>query len=62
MNGVNVIIKAVTIGKESILQVLIGTQSTVTKDVDSNSIACGNPAKILKRNVRWNGERVFGQK
>lgn len=43
--GVNaIILKGVKIGKGAI----IGAGSVVTKDVPSNSIAAGNPAKIVK--------------
>lgn len=46
--GRNVIInKGVTIGENSI----IGAGSVVTKDVPSNCIAAGNPAKVVKMNI-----------
>ena len=46
--GANVIIMAgVKIGDE----VIIGSGSIVTKDVPSNCIAVGNPAKIIKENI-----------
>ena len=41
--------KNVTIGENSVT----GINSTVTKDVPSNSIAAGNPAKIVKENITW---------
>lgn len=53
-NGVNVL-KGVSIGSGSV----IGTQSVVTKDVPSKSIACGNPAKVVKTNIRWNEQRFY---
>lgn len=46
--GANAIIMAgIKIGDE----VIIGSGSVVTKDVSSNSIAAGNPAKILKEGI-----------
>lgn len=46
--GANAIIMAgVRIGDE----VIIGSGSVVTKDVPSNSIAAGNPARILKEGI-----------
>jgi len=39
-----IILAGVTIGKGSI----IGAGSIVTKDIPSYSIACGNPAKVIK--------------
>ena len=53
-NGVNVL-KGVTIGGGSV----VGTQSVVTKGITSNSIACGNPARIVKSDIRWDEQRVF---
>ncbi len=38
------ILKGVTIGDNSI----IGMASVVTKNIPSNSVACGNPAKVVK--------------
>ena len=44
--GINVVVmKGVTIGKNSI----IGANSVVTKSIPSNVIAAGNPCKIIKR-------------
>lgn len=47
--GANAIIMAgVTIGNE----VIVGSGSIVTKDVPSNSIVVGNPAKIIRTGIR----------
>ena len=53
-NGVNVL-KGVKIGSGSV----VGTQSVVTKDIFPDSIACGNPARIVKTGIRWETKRVF---
>ncbi|UKI51183.1 MAG: hypothetical protein L6U99_02275 [Clostridium sp.] len=37
----------VTIGDN----VVIGSNSTVTKDIPANVIACGNPCKILRKKL-----------
>ena len=33
-------------------EVVIGSGAIVTKDIDSNSIVAGNPAKVLRTGVR----------
>ena len=43
------ILKGSNIGANSVL----GINSTVTKSVPSNSIAVGNPAKVVKQNIFW---------
>ncbi len=43
------ILKSVSVGSGSI----IGINSTLTKSVESNVIAVGNPAKIVKTGVNW---------
>jgi acetyltransferase-like isoleucine patch superfamily enzyme len=43
------ILKGVTIGSGSV----VGINSTVTKSVGINSIIAGNPATIIKENIRW---------
>lgn len=40
-----VILKGVTIGNNCI----IGANSVVTRDIEANSVAAGNPAKIIKK-------------
>lgn len=42
-------LKGVTIGNNSV----IGMGSILTKDVMGNSIAAGNPARIIKNNIKW---------
>jgi acetyltransferase-like isoleucine patch superfamily enzyme len=44
-----IILKGVNIGDGSI----IGAGAVVNKDIPSNSIAVGNPAKVIKENIRW---------
>jgi len=43
------ILKGVTIGDGAV----IGAGSVVTKNVPSNAVVGGNPAKVLKKNVEW---------
>lgn len=43
------ILKGVHIGENSVL----GIESLVTKSVPKNSIAAGNPAKVVKENITW---------
>lgn len=47
------ILKNVTVKKDSV----IGIRSVVTKDISSNSIAVGSPAKIVQGNVTWDHKR-----
>ena len=43
------ILKGVIIGSGSV----VGINSTVVKSISNNSIAVGNPAKVVKENIRW---------
>lgn len=53
--GANAIISCgVTVGDE----VIIGAGAVVTKDIPSNCVAAGSPARIIRRNIRT---RRFGQ-
>ena len=45
-----IIMPGVTIGN----QVIIGAGSVVTKNIPSNTIAVGNPARIIKTNIKMN--------
>ena len=51
------ILKGVHIGNNSI----ISTGALVTKDVPDHSIAAGVPAQIVKNDVDWLRERIYGQ-
>lgn len=44
------ILKGVTIGDN----VIIGANSVVTKDIPSDCLVVGNPAQIIKSNIKWN--------
>lgn len=60
-----VILPGVTIGNN----VIIGAGSVVTKDIPANSVACGNPARVIstleehlqKEKNRMNEENVFSE-
>lgn len=43
------ILKGVTIGSDSV----IGLNSLVTKSIPNNCVAAGNPAKVIKSNIKW---------
>lgn len=40
-------------------QVVIGGGSIVTKDIPSNCIAVGNPAKVIKENIKVKNGRII---
>ncbi|MFY2509953.1 acyltransferase [Vibrio pectenicida] len=49
------VLKGVNIGEHSV----IGINSTVTKPIDSNVIAVGNPAKVVHNEVSWRDELTY---
>lgn len=49
------ILPGVTIGNE----VIIGASSVVTKDIPSNSVAVGNPARIIKSGIQMNDKAIL---
>ena len=46
------IIRPLKIGQGSI----VGFDSIVTKDIPPFSVACGNPAKVIRNNCTWSRE------
>ena len=48
------ILKGVHIGSDSV----IGMKSLVTKSIESNSIAAGMPAKVIKRRITWDKKYI----
>lgn len=50
----SMILPGVTIGDE----VIIGAYSVVTKDIPSNSVAVGNPAKVIKTGIIMNEKAI----
>lgn len=51
----SIIMPGVCIGN----QVVIGGGSVVTKDIPSNCIAVGNPAKVIKDNIKVRNGRII---
>lgn len=49
------VLKGVTIGKGSV----VGINSTLTKSLEENCIAAGNPAKKVQDNIEWNEKLTF---
>ena len=48
------ITKGVCIGSNSV----IGARSVVTKDIPANALAVGCPAKVLRKNITWDRQRL----
>lgn len=40
-------------------QVIIGASSVVTKDIPSNSVAVGNPARVVKTGIKMNEKAIL---
>lgn len=38
---------------------IIGSDSTVNKDIPENCMAVGRPAKVVKTNIKWTRENLF---
>ncbi len=54
--GVNaLILSGITIGDE----VIVGAGAVVTKDVPSNTIVAGNPARIIRTGIKMNSKAVL---
>lgn len=51
----SLILPGVKIGDE----VIIGAGSVVTKDIPSNSVAVGNPAKVIKTGIKMNEKAIL---
>lgn len=52
------VMKGVTIEDGAI----VGSQTMVTKNVPSNSLVVGRPAKVVKENIRWSREDIIFHK
>lgn len=50
------IMKGVTIGEGSV----IGTETIVTKQIPENVLAVGHPARVVKKEIMWTRESLFG--
>ena len=37
---------------------VIGTGAVVTKPVPEKTVAAGNPAKVIKKQITWDSERI----
>lgn len=40
-------------------QVIVGAASVVTKDIPSNSVAVGNPAKVIRSGIRMSNKAIL---
>jgi acetyltransferase-like isoleucine patch superfamily enzyme len=49
------ILKGVQIGDESV----VGIAAVVTKNVPRHCVVAGNPARVVKENIRWTEERIL---
>ena len=49
-----IIMSGVTIGDE----VVVGAGAVVTKDIPSNTMVAGNPARVIRRGIRMEGLRL----
>lgn len=49
------ILKGVHIGNDSI----VGINSTLTKSIETNVIAVGNPAKVIQNNINWEEKLTY---
>ncbi|WP_185840684.1 acyltransferase [Vibrio cholerae] len=49
------VLKGVNIGNDSI----VGINSTVTKSLEANTIAAGNPAQVIADSITWQEELTF---
>ena len=38
---------------------IIGSDTTISKEIPTNSLAIGRPAKIIRTNIRWSREALF---
>lgn len=49
------ILKGVHIGNDS----MVGINSTLTKSIETNVIAVGNPAKVIQNNINWEEKLTY---
>lgn len=56
IGGHSIIMPGITIGDESV----IGIGSVVTKDVPSNTVVAGNPAKIIRSGIQVRAGKIIG--
>lgn len=38
---------------------IIGSDTTISKEIPTNGLAIGRPAKIIRTNIRWSREALF---
>ena len=51
----SIILPGISIGD----QVIVGAGSVVTKDVPNNVVVAGNPAKIIRKNIKMNNNAAL---